>query len=108
LSSIKPYTYSHSIQGAQVKPLTEDGKQVSILYNGPLTRSNAGQIFLHCGFGDKNSWTEIIDHPMEQVNSGWEKTIRVEKGKHLNFFFNDGWDNWDNNNGTNWAYRISG
>lgn len=107
MSSIKPYTYSYSIQGVKVKPLSEDGKEVSILYTGLLAQSDAGQIYLHCGFGDKYDWSEINSQPMERRNEGWEKIIRVEKGNQLNFCFKDSVNNWDNNNGTNWAYRIS-
>lgn len=108
MSSIKPYIYSYSIQGVQVKPLSEDGKEVSILYNGLLARAGAGLIYLHCGFGDKESWGETSDRPMERRTEGWEKTLRLEAGNQINFCFKDGIDNWDNNNGVNWAYRISG
>lgn len=107
MSSIKPYTYSYSIQGVQVKPLSEDGKEVSILYNGLLARSGGGQIYLHCGFGDKYNWSEISSQPMERKDESWEKTLRMEKGNQLNFCFKDGVNNWDNNSGSNWAYRIS-
>lgn len=108
LSSIKPHVYSYAIQGVQVKPLTEDGKEVSILYNGLLAQPETGQIYLHCGFGDINEWTDVSDHPMKLQAGGWEKTLRVEKGNNLNFCFKDGMNNWDNNNGANWLYRISG
>ncbi|TEB04158.1 Carbohydrate binding domain (family 25) [Pelotomaculum schinkii] len=107
MSSIKPFTYSHSIQGVQVKPLSEDGRHVSILYKGLLANQGAASVYLHYGYGEQQDWLETIDQPMEQRNDGWEKAVRLEKGNQLNFCFKDNSNHWDNNNGTNWAYRIS-
>lgn len=104
---IKPYAYSHSIQGVKVKPMADDGMEVSIYYDGILAKSGVGQLFLHCGYGDKNDWSEVNEYPMKQVDDGWEKTLKINTGNSLNFCFRDGSDNWDNNNGDNWAYRIS-
>lgn len=106
MGSIKPHTYSYSIQGVQVKPLTEDGKDVSILYNSLLAKSGTGAIYMHYGFGDKNSWQDINSQPMEYRHEGWEISLKVT-GNQLNFCFKDSAENWDNNNGANWAYQIS-
>lgn len=107
MHAIKPHTYSYSIQGVQVKPLTEDGKEVSILYNGLLSQLGADNIYMHYGYGDKNSWEEIKSELMDRRSEGWEKSVKV-KGNQLNFCFRDSAEHWDNNNGVNWAYRISG
>lgn len=104
---IKPNIYSYSIGGVKVKPIADDGKEVSILYNGPLAKPGSGQVFLHCGFGKINEWDGVNDYPMEPGDDGWEKTLKIDTGNNLNFCFKDGSDNWDNNNGDNWAYRIS-
>ncbi|NMA52115.1 MAG: hypothetical protein GX949_03785, partial [Peptococcaceae bacterium] len=45
---------------------------------------------------------------MEHRHGGWEKVVHLDKGNQLNFCFKDGSDHWDNNNGSNWAYKISG
>lgn len=107
MSSIKPFTYSHAIQGVQVKPMSEDGRQVSILYKGLLANQGATSVYLHYGYGDQQDWLGTIDQPMEQRNGGWEKVVQVGKGNQINFCFKDNANQWDNNNGTNWAYRIS-
>ncbi|MDD2553084.1 MAG: carbohydrate-binding protein [Desulfotomaculaceae bacterium] len=104
---IKAHTYSHAIQGVKVKPLADDGKEVSIFYDGLLSKAGAEQVYLHCGYGDTNDWDKVNDLPMKQVNNGWEKTLRIDTGSNLNFCFRDGSANWDNNSGDNWAYRIS-
>lgn len=108
VSSIKPYAYSYNIQGVQVKPLTVDGREVSVLYNGPLAQTESGQVYLHCGFGDISKWSGVSDYPMEHRGNGWEKTLRMENGNSLNFCFKDSLSNWDNNSGANWLYRITG
>lgn len=107
MSSIKPFTYSYSIQGVQVKPLSEDGRHVSILYKGLLADQGATSVYLHYGYGEQQDWFETIDQPMEQRTNGWEKVVRLTKGNQLNFCFKDSSNNWDNNKGANWAYKIS-
>jgi len=108
IPSIKPYTYSHSIQGVQVKPLTENGREISILYNGRLARAGANAVYIHYGFGDHGDWQDVDNQPMSRRDEGWEKSLTLTKGNQLNFCFKDGAGNWDNNNGSNWAYRITG
>jgi hypothetical protein len=107
LNSIKPFTYSEPIRGVQVKPLTDDGKKVSILYNGLLSEKGAELIYLHCGYGKQQNWSSTSEQAMERTQSGWEKMISMQEGAQLNFCFKDSQENWDNNDGINWTYRIS-
>lgn len=107
MNSIKPFIYSAPIQGVQVKPLTEDGKRVSILYNGLLSKEGATSVYLHYGYGEGEDWTGTTEQPMEQRNEGWEKVVHLDQNNQLNFCFKDGSNHWDNNNGSNWAYKIS-
>ncbi len=107
MNSIKPFRYSEPIRGVQVKPLTEDGKKVSILYKGPLSEKGAERIYLHCGYGNQQNWSYTSDQPMERTQAGWEKMISLQEGAQLNFCFKDSQENWDNNDGVNWTYRIS-
>lgn len=106
MSTLSPFTFSAPIQGVQVKPLTQDGKQIRIRYNGLLNQSGADQVFLHGGFGDDNQWQDVKDYLMEKTSEGWEQTIDIQD-RQLNFCFRDNADNWDNNNGVNWIYRIT-
>ncbi|NLI14522.1 carbohydrate-binding protein [Pelotomaculum propionicicum] len=107
MGSIKPYAYSHNLKGAQVKPLSNDGRKVSVFYNGPLAQSAGGQVYLHCGSGDTNNWSSVSDFPMEHRSNGWELSVGLKTGNSLNFCFRDSHGNWDNNNGANWLYRIT-
>ncbi|SFR06499.1 carbohydrate-binding protein [Desulfoscipio geothermicus] len=106
MSTLSPFTFSAPIQGVQVKPLTQDGKQIRIRYNGLLNQSGAEQIFLHGGFGEDKEWQEVKDYLMEKTSEGWEQTIDIQD-RQFNFCFRDNAHNWDNNNGVNWIYRIT-
>ncbi|MCG8401075.1 MAG: hypothetical protein MJA84_05705 [Firmicutes bacterium] len=106
MSTLSPFTFSAPIQGVQVKPLTQDGQQIVIRYNGLLKNQGASQVWLHGGFGESNAWEETKDYLMERTGEGWEQTIDL-KDKQLNFCFRDDARNWDNNSGVNWTYRIT-
>ena len=86
-------------------PITA-GEEVTILYNGLLSSSNADQVYLHCGYGSAQSWNNIQDIKMEKTERGWVKKITVNDSYRLNICFKDSANNWDNNNGINWSFEI--
>ncbi|SFG44753.1 Starch/carbohydrate-binding module (family 53) [Desulfotomaculum arcticum] len=106
MSSLSPFTFSTAIQGVQVKPLTQDGQQIRVRYNGLLDQSGANQVWIHGGLGDLNEWRDIKDYVMDKTGEGWEQTIELND-KQFNFCFRDSNQNWDNNSGANWIYRIT-
>ncbi|AGL01456.1 carbohydrate-binding protein [Desulfoscipio gibsoniae] len=106
MSTLSPFTFSSPIQGVQVKPLKQDGKEIRIRYSGMLNKNGANQVWMHAGIGEVEEWVDSKDYLMEKTSEGWEHTVDV-KGKQFNFCFRDDAHNWDNNNGTNWIYRIT-
>lgn len=90
-------------KGVEVKQAAY-GNEATVLYNGILAKSGADQVYLHCGFGDPNSWNNISTQKMDRTNKGWEKTIRMMDNKAA-FCFKDSASNWDNNSGHNWIMR---
>lgn len=106
MDTLRAYSFSAPIEGVQVKPLTEDGKLVKIRYNGSLCNAGASKVYLHIGYGDLRKWNNIQDIPMDYTQDGWEQTIQLDE-KQLNFCFKDVAQNWDNNNGMNWVYKIT-
>jgi len=89
--------------GISVKFLHPDKNDVTILYDGLLAKSGTTQVYLHTGFG--NRWDRLYDHRMEPTSAGWEKTLQMESNE-LNFCFKDSANNWDNNNGQNWMFKL--
>jgi hypothetical protein len=87
------------------------GQDVTVEYNanaGPL--AGASQVFLHYGF---NGWSTVIspDPAMQDPDADgvWELTVPVSPAAgELNIVFNDGQNNWDNNDGQDWAFAVEG
>ncbi|MCL6635285.1 MAG: hypothetical protein K6T29_05890 [Peptococcaceae bacterium] len=98
--------WSDHERGVHVKPLTQDGRDITIFYNGLLHKSGAQQIYMHNGFGDPFNWHGVEEHRMQRTPEGWKKTINVEDNM-VSFCFRDSADNWDNNNGNNWTYKVT-
>lgn len=88
-------------KGVAVKP-SHFLRQATVCYNGLLARSGAEQVYLHCGYGSRDSWRTAATVKMDRTDRGWETTLDV-RDSVLNFCFKDGAGNWDNNNGANWA-----
>ena len=87
------------------------GESVTIDYDsagGPL--SSASQIYLHYGF---DGWDPVIDPDPAMTwdanDSMWTITVPIpSSATQLDMVFNDGADNWDNNNGSDWHFTVSG
>lgn len=90
-------------KGVEVRPAAY-ANEVTICYNGLLSRSGADQVYLHCGFGDPHHWANTSTQKMDRTPRGWEKTIRMMENK-ASFCFKDSANNWDNNSGYNWMIR---
>ncbi|MFZ5643996.1 MAG: carbohydrate-binding protein [Bacillota bacterium] len=106
MKPIKPFHFSQEIHGVSVKPLTENGKEVRIKYKGLLASSGATDVVCHYGFGEVGKWQSIGNANMERTFDGWETSVSMQDTQ-LNFCFRDIADNWDNNNGLNWIYKLS-
>lgn len=82
------------------------GKALTIFYNGFL--SSGSHVYLHWG---ENGWQNVVtsDKPMiKRADGFWQTTISVPiDATQINFVFNDGNGNWDNNGGNNWNPSIS-
>ncbi|HOQ37139.1 MAG TPA: carbohydrate-binding protein [Acetivibrio sp.] len=81
------------------------GDNLTIKYDGLLSKSGASHIYAHVGFGNK--WNHLYDYPMTRTMSGFEVTIPVSEADTLNVCFKDCANNWDNNSGMNYSFDIS-
>jgi hypothetical protein len=87
------------------------GEDVTIAYNpGGRPLANAPQVLLHYGF---NGWNPIIapDPAMtwNEPDGVWEITVPVLSfATELNMVFHDGFGTWDNNNGADWHFAVTG
>ena len=77
---------------------------VKISYTGKLFQENAEEVYLHYGFGLQ--WENLSDVKMEKTDFGFQAESNLDDSETLNFCFNDGQDNWDNNEGQNYIFEI--
>ncbi len=104
---------SDSGGGGDAVTITPDpavaGQNVTVSYDpsgGPI--AGAGAVFMHYGF---NGWNPVIspDAAMSESNGVWEVTVPVPaSATSLDMVFNDGNNNWDNNNGNDWHFAVDG
>ena len=77
---------------------------VKISYTGKLFQEEAEEVFIHYGFG--LNWDDLADVKMEKTDLGFQAEITLDDSNLLNFCFNDGKGNWDNNNNQNYTFEI--
>ena len=92
--------------GISIKPAVPSaGENLTIMYDGLLSKSGAFHVYAHVGF-DSN-WNHVYDYPMIKTPMGFEATIPVKEADTLNVCFKDCANNWDNNCGANYSFDIS-
>ncbi len=77
---------------------------VKISYTGKLFQDKAEEVFIHYGFG--LNWENLADVKMEKTDLGFQAEITLDDSDSLSFCFNDGNENWDNNDGQNYTFAI--
>lgn len=81
-----------------------DGDKIKISYNGLLAQSGASNIYLHFGFGDK--WDDSSLIQMEPEDGAFTAAVEITGEESLEICFKDSADNWDNNSGQNYVFKI--
>lgn len=81
------------------------GDKVNVVYEGLLAQAGADRIYLHLGYGEK--WENSRYIPMEREAGNFSVDIEVQEGKSLSLCFKDAADNWDNNSGENYVFKIT-
>jgi len=77
---------------------------VKISYSGKLFQEKAEEVFIHYGFGKE--WNNLSDVKMEKTDLGFQAEITLDDSDSFNFCFNDGQNNWDNNENQNYSFEI--
>ncbi len=80
------------------------GENVTITYDGLLSKSGATHVYAHIGYG--NRWENIQDVPMMRTGTSFETTIPIMKSDTLNVAFKDCANHWDNNSGKNYLFDV--
>jgi len=78
-----------------------DKTAINVTYNGLLAKSGANTIYAVCGYGD--TWENESTIKMTKNNGNFVATLPFSKTTDLNIAFKDSYNNWDNNNGSNYT-----
>ena len=87
------------------------GQNVTISYNpGGRPLAGAPQVYLHYGF---DNWNPVIQPDPAMTWNGaeavWQVTVPVVSyATQLDLCFNNGAGTWDNNNGADWHFNVTG
>ena len=81
-----------------------ENSKVKISYTGELFQNGSEKVSLHYGFGP--NWDGVNDVEMEKTDLGFQAEIDLNGVETFNLCFNNGDNEWDNNNGENYIFPI--
>lgn len=87
-----------------VPNVVADGDNARLIYKGLLSQSGAQEVYAHVGQGE--SWKNTKDFKMAKTYDGFEAILPVTSKDTLNVVFRDCADNWDNNSGCNYTFKV--
>lgn len=103
----RPKKNSYSGNGVYITPTDFSvGDRIRLTYDGLLAKSGASEIYAHVGYGTQKKWDNVMDVKMTQSSDGFEATFPVTSTTNLNVVFKDSANNWDNNSGENYSFKI--
>lgn len=80
------------------------GVKATVEYRGLLPQAGADKVYMHIGYGD--SWNSLKDIEMEKTDNGFKAEVEIASNGKLNISFKDSANNWDNNSGKNYTYKV--
>lgn len=80
------------------------GSVAEIEYNGLLANSGAHNIYMFWGYEDH--WKSPGNTKMKQMNDRFIAEFEVTSNGKLNIAFKDSANNWDNNSGENYKFKV--
>lgn len=81
-----------------------ENTDVRVTYAGKLFQNGSENVIVHYGFGE--NWENAQDLIMQKSDLGFQADIHVQSNTKLNFCFRNSNGEWDNNNGSNYAFKI--
>lgn len=105
---------NYTANGVYVTPTDFSiGDRVRLSYDGLLSQSGATEVYAHIGYGTQQNWQNVADVKMTKSANGlFEATFPVspttttKTSSSLNLAFKDSAGNWDNNNGSNYTFKV--
>ena len=79
-------------------------ESVQIDYSGDLFKNGSDEVYIVYGFDE--DWKNTTYQKMEKLESCFSTSINLLEYCNFNFCFKDSYDNWDNNNYSNYTLKI--
>lgn len=79
--------------------------EIIIGYKGLLLTSGARQVYMHIGYGE--NWEHCEDIPMIFSDGMFKAKLKVKVEGQLGITFRDPANNWDNNSGQNYNFKVA-
>lgn len=81
------------------------GDEITLTYDGLLFKSGADKVFAYIGYGEQ--WEERAFIPMTYETDKFKAVINVALPGTFNLAFKDSAENWDNNSGQNYVFKVT-
>lgn len=78
--------------------------EVIIGYKGLLLTSGAQQVYMRVGYGEM--WEDCEEMPMLFSDGMFKMKMRLKREGNMGIVFRDPANNWDNNSGQNYNFKI--
>lgn len=78
--------------------------EVVIGYKGLLLTSGAQQVYMRVGYGEM--WEDCEEMPMVFSDGMFKMKMRLKKEGQMGIVFRDPANNWDNNSGQNYNFKV--
>ena len=78
--------------------------KIKISYIGQFFNDSSKEVFIHYGFG--NNWQNTTDLKMIKSELGFQAEIELTDDNTFNFCFYNENNEWDNNNNSNYIFKI--
>ncbi|MCX7708647.1 MAG: carbohydrate-binding protein [Clostridia bacterium] len=80
------------------------GDEITVTYDGLLAKCGADKVFAYVGYGEE--WEEKGFIPMTYEFDTFKATFKVLMDGSMNLAFKDSAENWDNNAGENYTFKV--
>lgn len=78
--------------------------KIKISYIGQFFNDSSKEVYIHYGFG--NNWHNTTDLKMVKSELGFQAEIELTDDNTFNFCFYNENNEWDNNNNSNYIFKI--
>lgn len=81
-----------------------ENTNVKVSYTGKFYQGNNNKVFIHYGYG--KNWDNVQEVEMKKTDLGYQTEVNLAGNETINFCFKNQNNEWDNNLGKNYVFKI--